>query len=86
MCDMYKIKRSMGRTGVCYDNAGAESFFSTIKRELINRYFWNDPTILRSAIYKWVETWYNRRRLHTSIGMRTPNEAYADYLASMRAA
>ena len=82
MCDMYKIKRSMGRTGVCYDNAGAESFFATIKRELIDRY----PKNLRSAIYAWVETWYNRRRLHTSIGMRTPNEAYADYLASMRAA
>ena len=50
MCDMYKIKLSMGRTGVCYDNAGAESFFATIKRELIDRYFWSDPKNLRSAI------------------------------------
>ena len=84
---MYKIVQSMGRRGVCYDNAGAESFFATIKRELIDRYIWNDPKILRVHLFNWINTWYNRRRrIHTSIGMRAPSRAYNDYLASQQAA
>ena len=84
VCGLYKVQRSMGRRGVCFDNAGAESFFSTIKRELVDRYFWDDPKNLRLAIYTWVETWYNRRRLHASLGMRTPAEVYADHLVNHR--
>jgi transposase InsO family protein len=80
VCGLYKIRQSMGRRGVCYDNAGAESFFATIKRELVDRYTWNDPTILRIHLFNWIETWYNRRRTHTSIGMRTPHQAYNDHL------
>ena len=79
VCALYKIRQSMGRRGVCYDNAGAESFFSTIKRELVDRYFWNDPKLLRIHLFNWIETWYNRRRTHTSIGMRTPHQAYRDH-------
>lgn len=79
-CKMYGIRQSMGRRGVCYDNAAAESFFSTIKRELVNRYKWDDAESLRIHLFEWIETWYNRRRLHTSIGMRTPDQAYRDYL------
>lgn len=59
VCKLYKIRQSMGRRGVCYDNAGAESFFATIKRELIDRYYWDDPTTLRLHLFKWIETWYN---------------------------
>ena len=86
VCAMYKIVQSMGRRGVCYDNAGAESFFATIKRELIDRYIWNDPKILRVHLFNWINTWYNSRRIHTSIGMRAPSQAYNDYLASQQAA
>lgn len=79
VCKVYKIRQSMGRRGVCYDNAGAESFFATIKRELIDRYHWENPTILRLNLFKWIETWYNQKRKHTSIHMRTPNQAYTDH-------
>ena len=79
VCGMYKIRQSMGRRGVCYDNAGAESFFSTIKRELVDRYHWDDSKVLRLHLFNWIETWYNRRRTHTSIGMRTPSQAYRDH-------
>jgi transposase InsO family protein len=80
VCRMYKIRQSMGRRGTCYDNAAAESFFSIIKRELVNRFTWNDPKILRVKLFEWIETWYNTRRTHTSIGMRTPRQAYTDYI------
>jgi transposase InsO family protein len=70
----------MGRRGVCYDNAAAESFFSTIKRELVNRYKWDNADNLRIHLFEWIETWYNSRRLHTSVGMRTPNQVYLDYI------
>jgi len=79
LCRSLRIRQSMGRTGVCFDNAAAESFFSTFKRELIDRYHWDDPECLRVDIFQWIETWYNRKRLHTTIGMRTPHQAYTDY-------
>ena len=65
----------MGRTGICYDNAAAESFFATIKRELINRYHWINIEQLRTGIFNWTETWYNTRRRHTSIGNIAPHQA-----------
>ena len=80
VCRLYRIRQSMGRRGVCYDNAGAESFFATIKRELIDRYCWDNPETLRIHLFQWIETWYNQHRTHTSIGMCTPNEAYRNYL------
>jgi transposase InsO family protein len=85
-CAVYGIVQSMGRRGVCYDNAGAESFFATLKRELIDRYVWDNPKRLRVHLFNWVESWYNTRRIHTSIGMRAPSVAYADYMSLQRAA
>jgi putative transposase len=79
-CKLYQIRQSMGRRGVCYDNAGAESFFATIKRELVDRYTWNNSDILRIHLFIWIETWYNSRRTHSSIGMRTPNQAYTEFM------
>ena len=63
---------SVGRTGQCWDNAVAESFFATIKRELIDRRSW--PTIagLHAAVFDWIEGWYNTRRLHSSLGYLSP--------------
>ena len=54
--------------------------FSTIKRELVNRYKRDDAESLRIHLFDRIETWDDRRRLHTSVGMRTPNQAYRDYL------
>ena len=86
VCDMYRIRRSMGARGVCFDNAAAESFFSTIKRELVNRYQWNSVKHLRNHLFSWIESWYNRRRLHSSIGFRPPVEAYEAYMSKQSVA
>jgi hypothetical protein len=48
----------MGRRGVCYDNAGAESFFATIKKELVDRSTWNRSDILQIHLFIWIETWF----------------------------
>lgn len=72
LCRQFGIRQSMGRRGVCYDNAAAESFFATIKRELINRYHWTSIGNLRNGLFTWIETWYNTRRRHTTLGNRTP--------------
>ena len=63
---------SLGRKGECWDNAVAESFFATIKRELVDRRPW--PTIdgLRRAVFDYIEGRYNTRRLHSSLGYMSP--------------
>lgn len=68
------VRPSVGRTGICYDNAVAESFFATLKKELIHTRPW--PTIdkLRTAVFEYIESYYNRRRRHSAIGYDTPIE------------
>jgi putative transposase len=68
---------SVGRKGQCWDNAVAESFFATIKRELIDTRAWPTRAGLRRAVFEYIEGWYNTRRLHSSLGYRSP----ADYEA-----
>jgi len=63
---------SLGRRGDCWDNAVAESFFATIKRELIDRRPWPTTAGLRQAVFNWIEGWYNTRRLHSSLGYMSP--------------
>ena len=63
---------SLGRKGTCWDNAVAESFFATIKRELIDRRPWPTISGLRRAVFDWIEGWYNTRRLHSSLGYLSP--------------
>ena len=58
---------SMSRTGNCYDNAAMESFFATLKGECANRRF-STKTEAQSAIFEYIEVWYNRQRLHSSLG------------------
>ena len=66
------IRLSLGRKGDCWDNAVAESFFATIKRELIHRRAWRTISGLRRAVFDWIEGWYNTRRLHSSLGYLSP--------------
>jgi transposase InsO family protein len=82
LCEAVGIRRSMGRTGVCWDNAAAESFFASLKKELVHRYRWLERADARQAIFAWIEGWYNPRRLHSSIGYRSPIEAETDWEAS----
>lgn len=66
---------SMGRTGVCWDNALAESFFASLKKELVYRTAFPTRRHARNAIAEYIEVFYNRQRLHSGIGYRTPLEA-----------
>ncbi len=66
------ITASMSRRGNCYDNAFAESFFHTLKVELVHRRRFRTRAEARAAIFEYIETWYNRRRLHSALGYRSP--------------
>jgi transposase InsO family protein len=63
---------SVGRKGECWDNAVAESFFATIKRELIDTRAWPTRSGLRRQVFEYIEGWYNSRRLHSSLGYLSP--------------
>lgn len=68
----FDVRLSLGRTGQCWDNALAESFFATIKRELLGTKPWPSRALARTAIFEWIESWYNLQRLHSSLGYRSP--------------
>jgi putative transposase len=63
---------SVGRKGECWDNAVAESFFATIKRELIDTRSWPTRAGLRRGLFEYIEGWYNTRRLHSTLGYLSP--------------
>jgi len=65
---------SMSRPGDCWDNAVAESFFATLKRELGDGAAWRTRDEARTAIFRYIEGWYNRRRRHSTLGYRSPDE------------
>jgi putative transposase len=69
------IARSMGSRGDCYDNAVAESFFATLKKELVHRRSWPTRRELASEVFEYIEAFYNRTRRHSTLGYRSP----ADY-------
>ncbi|MEU1287759.1 IS3 family transposase [Kitasatospora sp. NPDC005856] len=77
----FGVRLSVGRTGQCWDNALAESFFATLKRELLGDRPWASRAAARTAIFEWIEAWYNIRRLHSSLGYRSPAE-YETVLAA----
>jgi putative transposase len=66
------IVPSMGRTGTALDNAMAESFIATLKSELVHRHHFPDREAARSAIFEYLEGFYNRRRLHSALGYKCP--------------
>ena len=68
-----QMVQSAGRTGVCWDNSVAESFFSSLKRELVSRYRFEDRVGARRAIFAWINR-YNTRRLHSSLRYLPPIE------------
>ena len=67
------ITRSMGLTGICWDNAMAESFWASLKRELVDWSSFATHAEARAAVFEWI-TWYNHERLHTSLRMRSPHD------------
>jgi putative transposase len=80
------IRQSVGRTGICYDNALAESVNGTLKVELVYRTVYPDREKAREDIARWIELRYNRTRLHSGLGYRTPQEVLDEYLNGQEAA
>ena len=78
-CELYRsllsdhgIAASMSRTGNWYDNALAESFFATLKCELVHRLRYRTRSEAKASVFEWIECWYNRRRRHSSLGYLSP--------------
>lgn len=85
LCHAHGVQQSMGKTGVCWDNALAESFFATYKLELIEPATWPTRARTRSATVHWLEAVYNRQRRHSAIDMLSPvdfEERYWDRRAA----
>ncbi|OFS75500.1 transposase, partial [Trueperella sp. HMSC08B05] len=72
VCRGLGIAQSVGRTGVCFDNAMAESFWSTLKTEFYDRQRWPTRDAARAGVARWIEVVYNRRRRHSALGMLSP--------------
>jgi transposase InsO family protein len=65
---------SMSRKGNCWDNAPVESFFASLKRELVQRVRFATREQARAAIFEWIEVWYNRERRHSALGYLSPEQ------------
>jgi putative transposase len=74
------IRRSVGRTGICYDNALAESFNAAVKVERVHRTVYPTRKKAKEDIARYIELRYNRARLHSALGYRTPQEVHDEYL------
>ena len=85
-CQSRGIRTSTGRTGVCWDNAAAESFFGAMKNEMYYRQSFPTRARARFAVADYIEVFYNRRRLHSALGYRTPSEALTQFQAAATAA
>lgn len=77
------IQGSMSRRANCWDNAVAESFFGTIKMEFIHRMTFADHAEAKTAISEWIEVFYNRQRIHSTIGFLSPVQFEEDYWLSL---
>jgi putative transposase len=66
------IAVSMGSKGDCFDNAVKEAFFATLKKELVNRRSWPTKAEARAAVFEFIEVFYNRERLHSTLGYLSP--------------
>jgi putative transposase len=85
-CKTRHVRTSLGRTGVCWDNAAAESFFAALKNEMYHRYTYPTRARARFAVADYIEVFYNRRRLHSTLGYRTPFEALTEFTTAATAA
>jgi putative transposase len=68
------VKQSMSRKAKCWDNAVAESFFRTLKTELIYQRETKSIEATKREVFEFIEIWYNRQRIHISLGYLTPDE------------
>jgi putative transposase len=73
-----RLTQSMSRKGECLDNAPMESFFASLKKELVHRQRFKTRAQAKAAIFEYIEVFYNRQRRHSSIGYKTPQQAFED--------
>lgn len=74
MLKNHDIKPSMSRKGNCYDNSYVESWFGSLKKDLIYRREFSTESDLRNAVFEYIEVWYNRKRKHSSLGYMSPEQ------------
>jgi transposase InsO family protein len=84
--DLLGIRRSVGATGICFDNALAESFNAAVKVERVNRTVYPTREDARKDVARYIEFRYNTKRLHSALGYQTPQEVYDAYLKQQIAA
>ena len=84
--EKHNIRQSVGRTGICYDNAMAESFFAILKNERVHRTQYPTHTHAYHDIARYIELRYNSRRRHSGLGYRTPRQVHDEYLERQLAA
>lgn len=82
----YQIRPSVGRTGICWDNALAESFWAALKNELVYQKVYPTRRKAYADIANYIELYYNRQRLHSGLDYKTPHEVYLEYLNQHQAA
>jgi putative transposase len=75
-----ELRQSVGRTGICFDNAMAESFFGALKNELVNRTVYPTREHARKDVARYIEVRYNTQRLHSGLGYKTPHEVHDEFL------
>jgi putative transposase len=87
-CEQAGIAVSMGSVGDCFDNAVCEAFHASLKRELVNRRPWPTRAQARTAVFEYIEGWYNPRRRHSTLGYLSPAdyEAQHEHASRMAAA
>ena len=78
-----EIKHSYSKKGFPYDNASMESFNAILKKEEVNVNNYKTFNEAKLAIFEFIESWYNNKRIHSTIGYITPNEKYSNYIASL---
>jgi len=78
-CRRRGIRRSLGRTGSCFDNAVSESLFATYKKELVHTRPWPTLASIRRATFDWIENYYNTHRRHSALNYLTPREYSLGY-------
>jgi putative transposase len=83
---VFGLRQSVGRTGICYHNAMAESFFGALKNELVNRTVYPTRDHARRDIARYIEVRYNTQRLHSGLGYKTPREVHDEFLNRQHAA
>jgi transposase InsO family protein len=82
----HEIRQSLGQPGTCWDNAVAESFFATLKTELIHRQRWTTRQQARTAIFEYLEVFYNRQRRHSTLSYHSPTAFEAHRRQEVQAA